>query len=87
MNPVAAAIMILLGMRFVFGSQRHVSMGKRITLGVLAGIAFYVLSQLITHMGTLMQLAPTLIAMLPAAIVLGVLFMVHIISSEKFKSE
>lgn len=86
MNPIAAAIMILLGMRFVFGSQRHVSMGKRITLGVLAGIAFYVLSQLITHMGTLLQLPPILIAMLPAAIVLGLLFILYIAGSKKFKS-
>ncbi len=85
MNPIAAAIMILLGMRFVFGSQRHVSMGKRITMGVLAGIAFYVLSQLITHMGTLLQLPPTLIAMLPAAIVLGLLFILYLAGNKKFQ--
>lgn len=77
MNPVAAAIMILLGMRFVFGSQRHVSMGKRITLGVLTGIAFYVLSQLITHMGTLAQLSPALIAVLPSIIVLSLLVVMY----------
>ena len=85
MNPVAAAIMIMLGMRFVFGSQRHVSMGKRITLGVLAGIAFYVLSQLITHFGTLMQFSPMIIAILPSAIVLGLLFVMQIYSSDKFR--
>ena len=77
MNPIAAAIMILLGMRFVFGSQRHVSMGKRITLGVLAGIAFYVLSQLITHIGTITQLPPIFIAVLPAIIVLSVLLFMY----------
>lgn len=77
MNPVAAAIMILLGLRFVFGSQRHVSMGKRITLGVLAGIAFYVLSQVIAHVGTMVQSPPTLIAILPAIIVLGLLLIMH----------
>ena len=75
MNPVAAAIMILLGMRFVFGSQRHVSMGKRITLGVLAGIGFYVLSQLITHIGTLAQIEPIIIACLPSVLVLILLIL------------
>ena len=86
MNPVAAAIMILLGMRFVFGSQRHVSMGKRITLGVLAGIAFYVLSQLITHMGTLVQMSPLLIAILPSAIVLSLLLGMQIMDATKAKA-
>lgn len=86
MNPVAAAIMILLGMRFVFGSQRHVSMGKRITLGVLAGIAFYVLSQVITHMGTLALLSPILIAVLPSALVLSLLITIHVMDTAKTKS-
>jgi len=73
MIPISAAIMILLGMPFVFGSQRTVSTGKRITLGVLAGIAFYVVSQLITHMGSLQQWSPMLIASAPSVIVLVVL--------------
>ena len=51
MTPVSAIMMILLGMRFVFGSQRSTSMGKRVTLGVLSGIAFYVFTQVITHWG------------------------------------
>ena len=83
MNPIAAAIMILLGMRFVFGSQRHVSMGKRITFGVLAGIAFYVLSQLVTHVGTLSKLSPLLIAITPAAVVLTILLVMYKYSGSK----
>ena len=83
MNPVAAAIMILLGMRFVFGSQRHVSMGKRITLGVLAGIGFYVLSQLITHIGTLAQMQPVFIACLPSVLVLVLLVILWRVGAAK----
>ena len=76
MIPISAAIMILLGMPFVFGSQRTVSTGKRITFGVLAGVTFYVISQLITHMGSLQQWSPMLIASAPSVIVLVVLLFI-----------
>lgn len=75
--PVSAAIMILLGMPFVFGSQRSVSTGKRITLGVLAGIAFYVITQIVTHVGTLIQWPPLIIALLPASAVLVILLLIR----------
>ena len=73
MIPISAAIMILLGMPFVFGSQRSVSTGKRITFGVLAGISFYVVSQLITHLGSLQQWSPILIASAPSVVVFATL--------------
>lgn len=82
MNPVAAAIMIFLGLRFVFGSQRDLAMGKRITYGVLAGIGFYVVSQLTTHTGTLLKIAPLTIALIPSAVVLGLILVA--VYSRKF---
>ncbi|MFK8026590.1 MAG: LPS export ABC transporter permease LptG [Gammaproteobacteria bacterium] len=78
MIPISAAIMILLGMPFVFGSQRTVSTGKRITMGVLAGISFYVVSQVITHMGSLQQWPPMLIASTPSIFVLAVLILINL---------
>ncbi len=81
MIPISTAIMILLGMPFVFGSQRTVSTGKRITLGVLAGITFYVISQLITHIGSLQQWSPMLIASAPSGIVLVILVLIKLRSS------
>ena len=87
MIPISAAIMILLGMPFVFGSQRHVSTGKRITLGVLAGVSFYVASQLITHLGSLQQWSPILIASVPSAIVLSVLMIIKMRSSRALSAE
>lgn len=71
--PISAAIMILLGMPFVFGSQRHVSTGKRITFGVLAGVAFYIGSQLVNHLGSLQQWPPLIIAIMPSLVVLTLL--------------
>lgn len=76
MNPVAAAIMIFLGLRFVFGSQRHLAMGKRITFGVLAGIAFYVFSQLVTHSGTILKISPLMIALIPTFVVIFLIALV-----------
>ena len=80
MVPISAAIMIVLGMPFVFGSQRSISSGKRITMGVLAGVAFYVVSQLISHMGSLQQWSPMLIAVAPSAIVIFILLFLKLYS-------
>jgi len=82
MVPISAAIMIVLGMPFVFGSQRSVSTGKRITMGVLAGVTFYVVSQLITHIGSLQQWAPMFIAAAPSMIVISILLLMKLASTK-----
>tara|TARA_R110002049_G_scaffold13509_2_gene58430 strand:+ start:75973 stop:77064 length:1092 start_codon:yes stop_codon:yes gene_type:complete len=83
MIPVSAAIMIFLGMPFVFGSQRTVSTGKRITLGVLAGVTFYVVSQLITHIGSLQHWSPVIIATAPSGMVLVLLAVIKMRAASK----
>ena len=65
MVPLSAMIMILLGLPFVFGSQRSSSTGKRITYGVLVGLSFYVFTQIVTHLGSSYQWPPALIASTP----------------------
>lgn len=70
MIPASAMIMILLGLVFVFGSQRVMSASKRVILGILVGISFYIYSQMITHYGVAQKWQPTLIAMLPTVTVL-----------------
>jgi lipopolysaccharide export system permease protein len=82
MVPISAAIMIVLGMPFVFGSQRSVSSGKRITMGVLAGVTFYVVSQLIAHMGSVQQWPPMLIAAAPSIIVIAILLVLKLYSTK-----
>jgi len=73
MIPVSAMIMILLGLVFVFGSQRVMSASKRVILGILAGISFYIYSQVITHYGVAQKWQPTLIAMLPSVTIIMVI--------------
>ena len=76
-TPFSAAVMILLGIPFVFGSQRHVTTGKRITLGVLAGFSFYVISQVVAHVGSSMLWTPWIIAVLPVSVVLLILLFIQ----------
>ncbi len=76
-TPLSAAIMIVIAAPFVFGSQRHTTTGKRITLGILAGITFYVVTQVISHLGAHLQWAPSLIAVLPAMLVVSLLLFAY----------
>lgn len=73
MIPASAMIMILLGLVFVFGSQRVMSASKRVILGILVGISFYIYSQIITHYGVAQKWQPTLIAMFPTFTVLVII--------------
>ena len=86
MTPVSAIMMILLGMRFVFGSQRTTSMGKRVTLGVLAGIAFYVFTQVITHWGSTHEWNSIVTAVIPNVLVLILLVLLTFQDIKKTKS-
>ena len=74
--PISAGIMILLAIPFVFGSQRSSSTGKRITLGVLAGISFYVFTQVVTHLGASFLWPPMFIATFPAIVVIMILLFI-----------
>ena len=86
MIPVSAIMMILLGMRFVFGSPRGTSMGKRITFGVLAGIAFYVFTQVTTHWGTTHEWNSIVTAVAPNVLVLILLILLTLHNIKKTRA-
>lgn len=79
MIPANAMIMILLGLLFVFGSQRLMSASKRVILGILVGISFYIYSQVITHYGVSQNWLPALIALLPSMTIVSVIMLLFII--------
>ena len=83
MSPLAAGIMIVLGLSFVFGSQRQVSTGQRITIGVLTGIGFYVFSQMINHLGFALGWQPLLVAGSPNAIAIIALLLLAYLRQAK----
>ncbi|MGD8712244.1 MAG: LPS export ABC transporter permease LptG [Thiohalophilus sp.] len=69
--PFTIAAMVLLAVPFVFGSQRHSSIGQKILIGFLVGVVFYIVNRLAGQMGLVYQLPPLLSAVLPTLIVVS----------------
>ena len=70
-GPFSILAMVLLAVPFVFGSVRHISIGKQILLGFLVGLSFNVASRLIGQMGVVYGVSPMISATLPILIVLS----------------
>jgi lipopolysaccharide export system permease protein len=68
--PVAIAVMLLLAVPFVFGPLRSVSIGQRILVGFLVGLAFFLVNQAFNHLGVVYNIPPLLSASLPAMVFL-----------------
>lgn len=66
MQPLITIAMICLGVPFIFGSLRSVSMGLRILTGVIIGFAFYMLNQFFGPLAMVYQIPPVLAAVIPA---------------------
>lgn len=65
-QPLATLIMICLGVPFIFGPLRSVTMGLRILTGIVVGFGFYTLNQFFGPLSMVAQLPPLLAAALPA---------------------
>ncbi len=76
MLPVTTMVMIFLAVPFVFGPLRSVGVGQRIFVGMLFGIAYYLIDQTTGHVGVVYGLTPLMsvlvapVAFLPVAVVL-----------------
>lgn len=71
-SPLVMLAMIAIVFPLIFGSQRQVSMGQRIFIGVLIGLLFHLGNQLIGNLSAVYQLPAALAAFLPAGILLTV---------------
>lgn len=69
--PIGIIAMALLGVPFVMGSLRSVSVGQRIALGGGIGMAFYLSEQIIGHLSMLYELNPFVSAMGPELFLLA----------------
>jgi lipopolysaccharide export system permease protein len=63
--PLVCITMIFLATPFVFGSLRTVSIGQRILVGALIGVAFHMLNQTMGNMGLVYNIYPVVSALLP----------------------
>ena len=70
--PIGLAAMALLGVPFVAGSTRTMSLGARLTLGGAVGISFYLLERTATQVGLLYELPPALAGLAPDLLALAV---------------
>ncbi len=69
MTPLATAGMVLLSVPFVFGSMRSVALGRRVTMGALIGIGFYMFNAIFSRLGLVFSLPPFFSAALPTMLV------------------
>jgi lipopolysaccharide export system permease protein len=68
--PVTTAVMVLLSLTFIFGSTRTISAAQRIAGGTLVGTLFFLVNQILGHLGLLFNLSPILTTLAPAALIL-----------------
>ncbi len=64
-RPIVAIVMICLGVPFIFGSLRNVSMGTRVLIGIVFGFGFYTLNQFFGPFSLVYQFPPFWAATLP----------------------
>ena len=65
-TPITCMVMLLLALPLVFGAQaRSGGAGQRVVIGLSIGIVFYVLNQLVNHLGLVYGAPPLLSAALP----------------------
>lgn len=73
-QPLATLVMIALGVPFILGSLRSVTMGQRVMVGILVGFAFYMLNQFFGPISLVYQLPPFFAAGIPTLMVGGVIW-------------
>jgi lipopolysaccharide export system permease protein len=67
-RTVAPLFAVLLALPFVFGSQRAGGAGGRIALGLVLGILFFLLQQMIESGAVVFRGDPVLLAWVPTAV-------------------
>jgi lipopolysaccharide export system permease protein len=70
-SPLTILAMVLLAVPFVFGSVRHISIGKQILLGFIVGVVFFIASRLIGQAGLFYGVPAVVSALLPTLIVIA----------------
>ncbi len=67
--PFTILAMVLVAVPFIFGTQRHTSIGLQVVLGFFVGVVFYIASRLAGQIGLVYDLLPVVSASLPTLLV------------------
>jgi lipopolysaccharide export system permease protein len=70
LNPFVTFVMLLVSTPFVIGIKRGTGVGGRLVIGIVIGLSFNILDQIIGHIGIVYNLNPLVMALLPSALVL-----------------
>lgn len=68
LHPILTLSMILIATPILLGSSRSTGMGRRIFVGVLVGIVYYLMSRTFAYMALLFGMSPLLAALAPPAL-------------------
>jgi lipopolysaccharide export system permease protein len=68
--PATTGVMVLLSLTFIFGSTRARNASQRIFVGMLTGVVFHLASQIIGHVGLILNVPPIITTLLPVALTL-----------------
>lgn len=66
--PFSVIVMVVLAVPFVSGSQRNTGAGQRLLIGMMVGVAFYMVNRMLGFSGEVFDLNPVVLAWLPAAV-------------------
>ncbi len=77
--PFATAVMVFLAIPMVLRASRSTTIGQRVLIGGLIGLAFHLLNQAAGHLGVVYEIAPALTAAGPALLmcVVGAVLLVR----------
>ena len=71
LQPLSTMALVLLGISFIFGPLRSVTMGQRLFSGILVGLAYKIVVDLIGPMGLLIGIGPLLANLIPILFCMG----------------
>ena len=70
LQPVATIVMVFIAISFIFGPLRSVTMGQRITAGIVTGLTFNYAQDLLGHVSIVFKVDPLIAASIPILVCL-----------------
>ena len=74
MKPLVTIAMLFLSVPFLFGSLRSVGLGRRIFVGTLIGVGFFLINKAISYAAVVYVLNPVMASVIPGLAVLAIAY-------------